>query len=126
MRARQTIHTVARLCRVNGWEFCDRFLERCGRYLSARPVTAIYSRSSETFFHEHAAARGVRANTPGATRKFGTEAQSRLHSRPRKPVPVMVREAPTAPETRDRLVMAGVGTAVKLIPLLATRLARLA
>ena len=40
-----------------------------------------------------------------------------------KPVPVMVTEAPTAPEAGDRLVMAGAGATVKLIPLLATPLA---
>ena len=39
-----------------------------------------------------------------------------------KLVPVMVTDAPTAPEVGDRLVMLGVGSTVKLIPLLATPL----
>src|SRR5947199_227966 len=37
-----------------------------------------------------------------------------------KLVPVMVTDAPTAPEVGDRLVMLGVGSTVKLTPLLAT------
>ncbi len=37
-------------------------------------------------------------------------------------VPVIVTDAPTAPEVGDRLVMVGVGSTVKLIPLLATPL----
>jgi len=40
-----------------------------------------------------------------------------------KLVPVIVTEAPTAPEVMDRLVMLGAGTTVKLLPLLSTPLA---
>ena len=40
-----------------------------------------------------------------------------------KPVPVMVTDAPTAPEVGDRLVMLGAATTVKLTPLLLTPLA---
>jgi len=39
-----------------------------------------------------------------------------------KLVPVIVTDAPTAPEVGDRLVMFGAGRTVKLIPLLSTPL----